>query len=52
MMVQIEGEVSPLKGVTFAQKYFGYIGTRGTSDIDLLIRPYQLEKAIEFITSS
>ncbi|PWW17162.1 hypothetical protein DFO73_1306 [Cytobacillus oceanisediminis] len=38
MMVQIEVEASPLKGVTFAEKYFGHLGGRGTSDIDLFMR--------------
>jgi hypothetical protein len=38
MMVQIEVEAGPLKGVTFAEKYFGHIGARGSSDIDLFIR--------------
>jgi hypothetical protein len=31
-------DVIPLKGVYFAEKYFGNIGARRTSDIDLLIR--------------
>lgn len=40
----------PLKGVLFAEKYFGHIGARGTSDIDLLIHPEDLEKAIATVT--
>lgn len=48
---KFEVEAIPLKGVIFAEKYFGHIGARGTSDIDLLIRPNQLEKAIKSITS-
>ncbi|MDP4083193.1 MAG: nucleotidyltransferase family protein [Bacillota bacterium] len=40
-------EVIPLKGVLFAEKYFGYYGARPTSDIDLLIRLEDLEKAIQ-----
>ncbi|MBT2709498.1 nucleotidyltransferase family protein [Pseudomonas sp. ISL-84] len=47
--LKVEG--IPLKGVIFAEKYFGHIGARGTSDIDLLIRPNQLEKAIECVSS-
>ncbi|WP_066056330.1 nucleotidyltransferase domain-containing protein [Robertmurraya korlensis] len=41
----------PLKGVHFAEKYFGHIGARGTSDIDLLIHPEDLNKAISLVTS-
>ncbi|AND41914.1 nucleotidyltransferase family protein [Cytobacillus oceanisediminis] len=48
---KLEVEAIPLKGVIFAEKYFGHIGARGTSDIDLLIRPDQLEKVIECIIS-
>lgn len=40
-------DVIPLKGVGFAEKYFGHIGARATSDIDVLIRMPDLEKAIE-----
>ncbi|MDQ0242577.1 hypothetical protein J2S09_000113 [Bacillus fengqiuensis] len=39
----------PLKGVTFAEKYFGHIGARGTSDIDLLIKKSDLQKAIDYV---
>ncbi|MEH7380066.1 nucleotidyltransferase family protein [Bacillus sp. JJ1533] len=42
-------EVIPLKGVWFAEKYFGHVGARGTSDIDLLVKPNLLDKAIECI---
>jgi hypothetical protein len=35
----------PLKGVVFADKYFGGWQVRGTSDIDLLIRPEDRERA-------
>lgn len=42
-------EVIPLKGIWFAEKYFGHIGARGTSDIDLLIKPFGLDKAIDRI---
>lgn len=44
-------DVIPLKGVYFAEKYFGHIGARATSDIDLLIRSSDLEKAIESVKS-
>lgn len=42
-------EVIPLKGVYFAERYFGHIGARGTSDIDLLIRVKDVDKAVEII---
>lgn len=41
----------PLKGTNFAEKYFGYIGARGTSDIDLLVRREDVEAAIECVKS-
>src|SRR5665647_1725364 len=41
--------VIPLKGVSFAETYFGHIGARGTSDIDLLIKKADVEKAIESV---
>ncbi|MFP3123379.1 nucleotidyltransferase family protein [Ectobacillus funiculus] len=41
--------VIPLKGVTFAEKYFGHIGARGTSDIDLLIKASDLETAVNCV---
>jgi hypothetical protein len=39
----------PLKGVSFAEIYYGHIGARGTSDIDLLIKKADVEKAIECV---
>jgi hypothetical protein len=42
-------DVIPLKGVYFAEKYFGHIGARATSDIDLLIRFKDLNQAIESV---
>ena len=39
----------PLKGVFFSEKYFGDLAARGTSDIDLLIMPSDLRKAIESV---
>jgi hypothetical protein len=41
----------PLKGVLFAQKYYGHIGARGTTDIDLLIKTNDVEKAIDCVKS-
>lgn len=38
-------DVIPLKGTRFAETYFGHIGARATSDIDLLIHKPDLEKA-------
>ncbi|MFC3884794.1 nucleotidyltransferase family protein [Bacillus songklensis] len=43
--------IIPLKGITFAEKYFGHLGARGTSDIDLLIKIPDLEKAIDCVKS-
>ncbi|WP_025028646.1 nucleotidyltransferase domain-containing protein [Caldalkalibacillus mannanilyticus] len=42
---QEEIEVIPLKGVTFAEKYFGHLSARGTSDIDLLVHSQDMERA-------
>jgi hypothetical protein len=36
----------PLKGTVFAEKYFGHLGARATSDIDLLVQPCDLQRAI------
>ncbi|PHA03098.1 hypothetical protein COE51_01775 [Bacillus pseudomycoides] len=47
----IEVDVIPLKGVVFAEKYFGHIGARSTSDIDLLIKAHDLNTAIDCIKS-
>ncbi|MGG3564228.1 nucleotidyltransferase family protein [Neobacillus rhizosphaerae] len=44
-------DVIALKGVYFAERYFGHIGARATSDIDLLIQFQELDKAIEIIKS-
>lgn len=41
----------PLKGVTFAEKYFGNLGARPTSDIDILIKPHNITEAIDLIQS-
>lgn len=42
-------KVIPLKGVYFAEKYFGHIGARGTSDIDLLVRKEDVGRAVDCI---
>ncbi|MGM0874199.1 MAG: nucleotidyltransferase domain-containing protein [Bacillota bacterium] len=39
----------PLKGVLFAEKYFGHVAARSTSDIDLLIKPDDLNNVIEYV---
>jgi hypothetical protein len=44
-------DIIPLKGVWFSEKYFGHLGARPTSDIDLLVKPRDLEKAVETIRS-
>ncbi|WNQ14169.1 nucleotidyltransferase family protein [Paenibacillus aurantius] len=41
----------PLKGVPFAERYFGGASARPTSDIDLLIQPVHLEAAEECVRS-
>jgi hypothetical protein len=49
---EYEVDVIPLKGVFFAEKYFGHLGARITSDIDLLVKFEDLEKAIALVKSS
>lgn len=44
-------DVIPLKGIYFAEKYFGHVGARTTGDIDLLIRVKDIEKTIEIVKS-
>lgn len=41
----------PLKGTIFAEKYFGHLGARCTSDIDLLVHPFELERAVNCVKS-
>ncbi|KRE97064.1 hypothetical protein ASG89_29840 [Paenibacillus sp. Soil766] len=43
--------VIPLKGVRFAEKYFGHFGARATSDIDVLIQKSDLDTAIDCLKS-
>ncbi len=40
-------EAVPLKGVPFAQRYFGHAGARPTSDIDVLVRHNDLNRAVK-----
>ncbi len=42
-------EVIPLKGVFFAERYFGESGARPTSDIDLLVNGSTIHQAIDCI---
>jgi hypothetical protein len=42
-------EVIPLKGVGFAESYFGSLGARKTSDIDLLVKDYDLDSAVKLV---
>ncbi|EGL19567.1 MULTISPECIES: nucleotidyltransferase family protein [unclassified Paenibacillus] len=49
---EAELSVMLLKGVHFAETYFGHIGARGTTDIDLLVEPDHLNKAIEIVESA
>lgn len=44
-------DVMPLKGALFAEKTFGHLGARATSDIDLLVRLPHLEEAIDCVKS-
>jgi len=37
----------PLKGTRFAERFFGHFAARGTSDIDLLIYPEDIKRAID-----
>lgn len=41
--------VIPIKGVYFAEKYFGNIGARATSDIDILVKVSDVEEAIDIV---
>jgi hypothetical protein len=44
-------DVIPIKGVYFAETYFGHIAARTTSDIDLLIRFQDIDQAVESVKS-
>lgn len=41
--------VIPLKGVYFSERYFGQIGARSTSDIDILVNPSAIHSAVECV---
>lgn len=43
--------VIPLKGVYFAETYFGHLGARGTTDIDVLVQKADLDRAIQCVKS-
>lgn len=42
-------EVIPIKGIYFAEEFFGHFAARPTSDIDLLIRKKDIEKAVSLV---
>ena len=44
-------EIIPLKGTAFAERHFGHLGARQTSDIDLLIKPTNMNQAIDIVKS-
>jgi hypothetical protein len=44
--------VIPLKGTVLAERYFGHFAARGTSDIDLLVKPEHLEAAAACIAEA
>ncbi|WP_235576150.1 nucleotidyltransferase domain-containing protein [Rossellomorea vietnamensis] len=44
-------ETIPLKGVYFAQEYFGHLAARGTSDIDILIKKETIEDTVQLVKS-
>lgn len=48
-MEKKEMTVIPLKGTVFAEHYFGNFAARGTSDIDLLIRPENLPEVVNLL---
>ncbi|MFC4776142.1 nucleotidyltransferase family protein [Paenibacillus sp. GCM10023252] len=48
-MDELQIDVIPLKGVQLAETYFGHLSARGTSDIDLLIRPMDLQRTSELL---
>ncbi|NYE03875.1 hypothetical protein F4694_000594 [Bacillus niacini] len=48
---ELEINVIPLKGVFFSEKYFGHLGARATTDIDLLIHFDDIQKVREVVKS-
>ncbi|MFB5189238.1 nucleotidyltransferase family protein [Alicyclobacillus fastidiosus] len=43
--------VIPLKGILFAERYFGHWSARGSSDIDLLVAKEDVDRTIECLRS-
>lgn len=43
---KLEIETIPLKGTYFAEKFYGDLGARPTTDIDLLVHPKDVDKAV------
>lgn len=44
--------VIPLKGTVMAERFFGHFAARGTSDVDLLIKPEQMNAAIACVVNA
>lgn len=42
-------EAIPLKGTLFAETYLGHLGARYTTDIDILVRPEDVEAAVALV---
>lgn len=42
-------QVIVLKGIRLSERFFGHFSGRGTSDIDLLVRPEDLDKAVALL---
>jgi hypothetical protein len=49
LLEKLEIEVIPLKGVVFAERYFGHFGARATTDIDILIKRKDIKRVITCI---
>jgi hypothetical protein len=44
-------QVIVLKGIRLSERFFGHFSGRGTSDIDLLVHPEDLDKAVSLLES-
>ncbi|GMA61154.1 hypothetical protein GCM10025859_15940 [Alicyclobacillus fastidiosus] len=44
-------EVIPLKGILFAERYFGHFSARGTSDVDILVAKDDVKRTVECLRS-
>ncbi|WP_419874692.1 nucleotidyltransferase family protein [Candidatus Pristimantibacillus sp. PTI5] len=42
-------QVIVMKGIRLSERFFGHFSGRGTSDIDLLVRPEDLDKAVSLL---